>query len=97
MAIDAFEGRVMLPEHDLLIIDEGHELVSRGTSTITDGSSARPVSMRSCCLGSTTRVWRRFLVPMGVLRAVSSSGRCGWCGSRCAGRRCWLCGLGWSR
>jgi ATP-dependent DNA helicase DinG len=36
MAIDAFEGRVMLPEHDLLVIDEGHELVSRVTSTITD-------------------------------------------------------------
>ena len=36
MAIDAFEGRFMLPEHDVLIIDEGHELVDRVTSTITD-------------------------------------------------------------
>jgi ATP-dependent DNA helicase DinG len=36
MAIDAFEGRQMLPEHDLLVIDEGHELVDRVTSTITD-------------------------------------------------------------
>jgi len=36
LAIDAFEGRRLLPEHDLLIIDEGHELVSRVTSTITD-------------------------------------------------------------
>ncbi len=36
MAIDAFEGRQMLPEHDLLIIDEGHELTDRVTSTITD-------------------------------------------------------------
>ncbi len=36
MAIDSFEGRQMLPEHDLLVIDEGHELVSRVTSTITD-------------------------------------------------------------
>jgi ATP-dependent DNA helicase DinG len=36
MAIDAFEGRQMLPEHDVLIIDEGHELVDRVTSTITD-------------------------------------------------------------
>jgi len=36
MAIDSFEGRQMLPEHDLLIIDEGHELVDRITSTITD-------------------------------------------------------------
>ena len=36
MAIDAFEGRQMLPDHDLLIIDEGHELTDRVTSTITD-------------------------------------------------------------
>jgi ATP-dependent DNA helicase DinG len=36
MAIDSFEGRQMLPEHDLLIVDEGHELVDRVTSTITD-------------------------------------------------------------
>ncbi|MCB1301382.1 MAG: hypothetical protein KDB28_09080 [Tetrasphaera sp.] len=36
LAIDALEGRFMLPEHDLLVIDEGHELVERITSTITD-------------------------------------------------------------
>ena len=36
MAIDSFEGRQMLPEHDLLIVDEGHDLVDRVTSTITD-------------------------------------------------------------
>ena len=36
MAIDAFEGRQMLPNHDVLVIDEGHELVDRITSTITD-------------------------------------------------------------
>src|SRR6476619_4586289 len=36
MAIVSFEGRQMLPEHDLLIVDEGHELVDRVTSTITD-------------------------------------------------------------
>jgi ATP-dependent DNA helicase DinG len=35
MAIDSFEGRQMLPEHDLLIVDEGHELVDRVTSSIT--------------------------------------------------------------
>jgi ATP-dependent DNA helicase DinG len=40
MAIDAFEGRQMLPEHDLLIVDEGHELVDRVTSTITDELTA---------------------------------------------------------
>ncbi|TWE13303.1 ATP-dependent DNA helicase [Rudaeicoccus suwonensis] len=36
MAIDAFEGRQMLPEHDVLVVDEAHELVDRVTSTITD-------------------------------------------------------------
>ena len=36
MAIDSFEGRQMLPEHDLLVVDEAHELVERVTSTITD-------------------------------------------------------------
>ena len=36
MAIDAFEGRQMLPEHDVLVIDEAHELVDRVTATITE-------------------------------------------------------------
>nr|WP_162873109.1 ATP-dependent DNA helicase [Austwickia chelonae] len=36
MAIDAFEGRQLLPEHDLLVVDEAHELVDRVTATITD-------------------------------------------------------------
>jgi ATP-dependent DNA helicase DinG len=40
MAIDSFEGRQMLPDHDLLIVDEGHELVDRVTSTITDELTA---------------------------------------------------------
>ena len=36
MAIDAFEGRHLLPEHDVLVVDEAHELVDRVTSTVTD-------------------------------------------------------------
>ncbi|MEP6798561.1 MAG: ATP-dependent DNA helicase [Lapillicoccus sp.] len=44
MAIDAFEGRQMLPDHDLLVIDEAHELVDRVTSTITDELTAGMVS-----------------------------------------------------
>src|SRR5680860_170796 len=40
MAIDSFEGRQMLPEHDVLIVDEGHELADRVTSTITDELTA---------------------------------------------------------
>ncbi|GAA3617430.1 ATP-dependent DNA helicase [Marihabitans asiaticum] len=40
MAIDAFEGRFLLPPHDVLIVDEAHELVDRVTSTITDDLTA---------------------------------------------------------
>jgi ATP-dependent DNA helicase DinG len=36
VAIDAFEGRQMLPEHEVLIVDEAHELADRVTSVITD-------------------------------------------------------------
>ncbi len=45
MAIDAFEGRQMLPPHDVLVIDEAHELVDRVTSTITD--ELTPAAVRS--------------------------------------------------
>ncbi|MFC6421982.1 ATP-dependent DNA helicase [Ornithinimicrobium tianjinense] len=45
MAIDAFEGRFMLPEHDLLVIDEAHELTDRITSTITDELTSGSVSV----------------------------------------------------
>ena len=44
MAIDSFEGRRMLPEHSVLIIDEAHELVERVTSTITDELSGAMVA-----------------------------------------------------
>jgi ATP-dependent DNA helicase DinG len=44
MAIDSFEGRQMLPEHKLLLIDEAHELVDRVTSTVTDEITANMVS-----------------------------------------------------
>jgi hypothetical protein len=63
MAIDAFEGRQMLPEHDVLVVDEGHELVDRVTSTITDelwpgASAARrsaPPASSTPPTGSRTR------------------------------------------
>ena len=44
MAIDAFENRQMLPEHDVLVIDEAHELVDRVTATITDEVSGGMVT-----------------------------------------------------
>ena len=36
LAIDAFGDPTLLPEHDAVIVDEGHELVDRVTSAITD-------------------------------------------------------------
>ena len=36
VAIDSFEGRQMLPEHDVLILDEAHEFADRVTAVITD-------------------------------------------------------------
>ncbi len=35
LAIDALEGIPVLPEHDGVIIDEGHELVDRATAAVT--------------------------------------------------------------
>jgi ATP-dependent DNA helicase DinG len=43
VAIDAFEGRQMLPEHDVLVVDEAHELADRVTSVITDELTAAGV------------------------------------------------------
>jgi ATP-dependent DNA helicase DinG len=36
LAIDAFGDPTLLPEHEVVIVDEGHELVDRVTSAITD-------------------------------------------------------------
>jgi len=44
LAIDAFEGRAMLPEHHVVIIDEAHELADRVTGVISDQLSAVSVS-----------------------------------------------------
>ncbi|USQ75253.1 ATP-dependent DNA helicase [Ornithinimicrobium cryptoxanthini] len=57
MAIDAFEGRQMLPDHDLLIIDEGHELTDRVTSTITDELTSATIAgaaKRAARMGETS-------------------------------------------
>jgi ATP-dependent DNA helicase DinG len=40
VAIDSFEGRHMLPDHDVLILDEAHEFADRVTSVITDELTA---------------------------------------------------------
>src|SRR4051794_26773317 len=81
LAIDAFEGRQILPEHDLVVVDEGHELVDRVTSTITDELTA-PMVERAARkasrmaeidnLDGAAEVFRAALehLPAGRLRAL---------------------------
>ncbi len=53
LAIDAIEGIPVLPEHDAVIIDEGHELVDRATQAIT---SELTVSMAEKAMGRARRL-----------------------------------------
>ncbi len=50
LAIDALENNIVLPEHDVVIIDEAHDLVDRVTSVATDELSAPAVdsAVRRC-------------------------------------------------
>lgn len=74
MAIDAFEGRQMLPEHDVLVIDEAHELVDRVTSTITDELTSAMVTAaaRRAARGSenTDELEDAGVLLQGVLEAL---------------------------
>ncbi|WP_344947423.1 ATP-dependent DNA helicase [Actinomadura miaoliensis] len=45
LAIDALEDFQVLPEHDVVIVDEAHELVDRVTSVATDDLSATAVEV----------------------------------------------------
>ncbi|NYI03100.1 ATP-dependent DNA helicase [Allostreptomyces psammosilenae] len=59
LAIDAIENAPVLPEHDVLIVDEAHELVSRvtgvATAELTSGAANRAVR-RSVKLANGTAV-----------------------------------------
>jgi ATP-dependent DNA helicase DinG len=44
LAIDALEGRPVLPEHDVVVVDEAHELVDRVTSVATAELTAGAVT-----------------------------------------------------
>lgn len=45
LAIDAVEGRPLLPEHGLLLVDEAHDLVDRVTSAVTAELSGASVTV----------------------------------------------------
>ncbi|MGW4470365.1 ATP-dependent DNA helicase [Nonomuraea sp. NPDC004354] len=45
LAIDAMESMSILPEHEVVVVDEAHELVDRVTSVVTDELSEASVSL----------------------------------------------------
>ncbi|MDN5747007.1 MAG: ATP-dependent DNA helicase [Pseudonocardia sp.] len=51
LAIDALEGRPVLPEHDVVVIDEAHELVDRVTGVATAELTAGMVATAARRLG----------------------------------------------
>ena len=50
LAIDALEGRPVLPEHDVVVVDEAHELVDRitGVATAELSAAAAVAAARRC-------------------------------------------------
>lgn len=73
LAIDAFEGRQLLPEHDLVVVDEGHELVDRVTSTITDeltGAQVERASRRAASMTDTGDLAAAGTALRGVLEVL---------------------------
>ena len=51
LAIDALEGRAVLPEHDVVVVDEAHELVDRVTGVATAELTAAAVAATARRLG----------------------------------------------
>ncbi len=51
LAIDALEGRPVLPEHDVVVVDEAHELVDRVTGVATAELTAGMVGIAARRLG----------------------------------------------
>ena len=52
LAIDVVEGIPILPEHDIVVIDEGHEIVDRATGAITIELNAAGVERAVSRVGS---------------------------------------------
>ncbi len=78
VAIDAFEGHALLPEHDVLVLDEAHELVDRVTSVVTKELSVSAVEIaarRVRGLGVTTETLDDAAALLGAAMEVSEPGR----------------------
>ena len=68
LAIDAFAGIPLLPEHDVVVVDEAHELVDRATGAVTDELTAGMVERAA-------RRVRRYVAPDDARRALVLSRR----------------------
>ena len=56
LAINAFEGLSVLPEHDVVIIDEAHELADRVTGAVTGTLSPRMIERAARSLKKNSKV-----------------------------------------
>ncbi len=56
LAIHAFEGRAVLPEHEVVIIDEAHELADRVTAAVTGSLSPAMLASAVLVLAKNTQV-----------------------------------------
>ena len=55
LAIDAIEGRAVLPDHDVVVVDEAHNLVDRVTSVATGELTGAPVAAAARRCGQARR------------------------------------------
>ena len=54
LAVNAFEGLAVLPEHDVVVVDEAHELRDRVTGAVTGALSAAAVRAAACAVRKHT-------------------------------------------
>nr|WP_298991676.1 ATP-dependent DNA helicase [uncultured Pseudokineococcus sp.] len=78
LAIDAFEGRSILPEHEVLVVDEAHELADRVTSVVSaqlTAASVAAAATRARQAGSDTARLDAAAEDLGVALADVPEGR----------------------
>ena len=73
LAIDAMEDFAVLPEHEVVVVDEAHELVDRVTSVVT-GELSETIGRAWPCAGSAGSSSSRS--PTGSRRRARTSRRC---------------------
>lgn len=74
LAIDAFEGLEVLPEHEAVIIDEAHELAERVTSAVTAQLSAQMIQAAASSARKHTAISVEGLQAAGTAVEAAFSG-----------------------